>query len=478
MRTLLILTLFVFGLIPNIDCQTLVSATQKGSRSKQQISSLFNLPIIKYGATYYRITYTSKDAKGSLDTLSGLLVVPDNLKFEYAKLVYQHGTSACKQCVPSNYGINGGDEGELGLLFAGLGFIAILPDYVGMGDGRGFQTYVHNETIVSATTDMIAAAEEWANKNAVFYNDQLFITGYSQGGYASMALHKHLESISDGVTAAAHLSGPYSLSGVMRDLIFSEKEYFYPSYIPNTILGFQEVYGNIYTELSDFFKPEYVTDIEKYYNGNISLLTLNTRLIAALKNNTGASVGARIIRDDVKNAIQSDPNHVVNKILRENDVYDWSPKAPTKIFYCKADDQVPYENSLVAKDVMTSNGASNLEVRDVNPTADHGACFSPALTSTVLFFLGLQRITSDVETSSVSSLKVYPNPANDHFYIEGLEEDHNISLFNMAGEKVYERINESSHHFIDVSCLHKGMYHLKIGVNGKVLAHRKIAVLY
>jgi hypothetical protein len=64
------------------------------------------------------------------------------------------------------------------------------------------------------------------------------------------------------VTAAAHLSGPYSLSGAMRDLILSETEYSYPAYIPNTVLGFNEAYG-IYNNLSEIL------------NKSTSLISLN-----------------------------------------------------------------------------------------------------------------------------------------------------------------------------------------------------------
>ncbi|MBK7636438.1 MAG: hypothetical protein IPJ13_20830 [Saprospiraceae bacterium] len=48
----------------------------------------------------------------------------------------------------------------------------------------------------------------------------------------------------------------------MRDLILSDKAYNYPAYIPNTILGFNEAHGSLYKELSDIFKPEYVSEIK------------------------------------------------------------------------------------------------------------------------------------------------------------------------------------------------------------------------
>jgi len=476
-------SLIHFGIIILISfqisgAQELISATYKGMQTKQQIATSFALPLIRNGAKYYHIKYTSKDARGNKDTLSGLMVVPDDLKFEYPRLVYQHGTSDCKQCVPSRYGVSGGEEGQLGLLFAGLGFVAILPDFVGMGDGRGFQTYVHAATIVSATTDMLAASASWLSQNQVFTNDQLFITGYSQGGYASMALHKHMEESfgSSYVTAAAHLSGPYSLSGVMRDLILSETEYLYPAYIPNTMLGFNEVY-EIYNELSEVFKPEYVADIKKYYEGSVSLSSLNSKLIQLLKTNTGASVGGRMLKDDLKSEIVSYIDHPVNRILKENDLYNWAPKALTRIFYCKADDQVPFMNSVVAKDTMLAKGATNLVVTDVNSSANHGGCVTPALTQTLFFFLGLQKITSDVKyVKTERDVFIYPNPVGNVLTIGGLTENQTIMIFNIQGQVIQTKLTDHSGlYLMDVSELNSGIYFLLVRTqDDKLLTHRFI----
>ncbi|MBK9256312.1 MAG: T9SS type A sorting domain-containing protein [Saprospiraceae bacterium] len=462
MKTVITFLFVILFCFQTVRSQELISATYKGLRTKQQITALFGLPIIKYGAKFYHIKYTSQDAGGNKDTLSGLMVVPDDLQSEYPRLVYQHGTSDCKTCVPSRFGSSGGEEGQLGLLFAGLGFVSILPDLVGMGDGRGFQTYVHAATTVSATNDMLTACNSWASQNQVFTNEQLFITGYSQGGYSSMALHKHLEEFrgAESVTAAAHLSGPYSLSGVMRDLILSNTAYFYPAYVPNTLLGFNEVYGDLYSDLNEIFKPEYVADIRNYYNGSITLSALNTKLIQLLTSNTGASVAGRMIRDEVMTEIISDNNHKINKILRENDLHSWAPEAPTRIFYCRADDQVPFMNSIVARDSMLAKGASNLVVTDVNPNANHGQCVTPALTQTVFFFLGLQRITSGVNDSEIDkNISVYPNPFSNTITLDGLKGGESIIISDMEGKQVFQKVNSESYiSNIDLSSLASGLY--------------------
>lgn len=462
-----------------VSAQHIVSVTEKGSYTKQQIISLFNIPLIKYGVKFYKVTYTSSDAKGKPDTLSGLLVVPNDAGSVYPALVYQHGTSDCKTCVPSRLGTSGGEEGQLGLLFAGMGFVSLLPDYVGMGDGRGFQTYVHAATTVSATDDMLTAVRSWMPDNGISTNNQLFITGYSQGGYASMVFHEGMQKKygASSVTAAAHLSGPYDLYGIMRNLIISEKAYFYPAYIPNTFLGMNEV-DNYYQNLEDFFKPEYISDISNYYNGKIKLSELNTRLIQKLTTNTGASVGGRLIRPEILEEIKTNPDYWINTVLSKNDAYKWVPESPTRLFYCKADDQVPYLNSIVARDSMYSRGANpnTLIVTDVNSNADHGQCVTPALTQTLLFFLTYQSITTSTQDVQISGLNVYPNPAQDKIFVEGKLNQADVIIWDMSGHQRIVLQNTDLHDGINVTSLESGIYIMTLSDDNGAIDNKKIVI--
>jgi S-formylglutathione hydrolase FrmB len=462
--------IFFFSFVCSISFgQSIVNVKLIGTKTQTQIKSTFNIPFIEYGAKFYKVEYTSKDAKGNLDTLSGLMVIPDDVKKIFPMLYYQHGTSDCKTCVPSRYTKAGGEEGELGLLFGGMGFVALLPDYVGMGDGRGFQTYVHAATIASASLDMYDAVKSWLNgdgKSAVSVNDQLFLTGYSQGGYGSMALHKAIEASRPDikVTATAHLSGPYNLSGVMRNLVLGDIEYNFPAYLPNTLLGFNEIDGKLFSKIEEMFKEPYSTEIQKYYKNAQTLTTTNDKLIGLLKaNNNNKLVAGAMINDSIKQKLINDLNHPANVALRTNDLHNWAPKAPTKIYYCKADDQVPHLNSIVAKDTMTALGAANLEVKDVLPTGNHGTCFSPALTNTVLFFLSLRTITSDIAEENLrQSITVYPNPTLEYVAIEGAKIGSKIQITNNKGQLVKSFLVNTDREIISVYDLPSGYYNLTL----------------
>lgn len=461
--------------------QQIVSTTYVGSKTKAEISNLFNMPFFLCGADYYKITYTSFDAKGQVDTLSGLLVRPDVADATYPILMYEHGTSSCKTCVPSRYGqTSGGDEGQVGLLFAGMGFVSLLPDYVGMGDGRGFQTYVHDTTIITANKDLLDAFRLWAPDNGVHINNQLFITGYSQGGYASMAFHKYMQETygANSVTAAAHNSGPYSLSGVMRDLILTDSVYMYPAYIPNTLLGMNEVY-EVFSSVDEVFKTPFVSDIQMYYDGGISLTVLNSRLFDTLIATTGGAIAHDMIKNSVLSGIENDSDYIINKILRYNDVYNWVPESPTRIFYCKADDQVPYLNSIVAIDTMYANGADTDMVKavDVGSTFNHTDCVTPAFTQTIFFFGGLMDTDLGMPTFETSTLKIYPNPVNNRLYIKGDNiKDLKLSVWNMEGKKMIVHQPVQSKEGVDVSGLENGMYIVRFETKNGDVKYQKVIV--
>lgn len=444
LKSIFLSSLFsVFAVL--LPAQDLLSYTFIGSKSKAQLAAQFGLPFIQYGARFYKVTYTTQDLSGAQDTVSGLVVVPDDDTDIFPRLVYQHGTSSSKDNVPSRYGQPGGGEGDIPVFFAGMGFVALAPDYLGLGDSDEFHPYVHADSETWVAQDMLRAFDELEAQINTHTNEQLFMTGYSQGGHASMALHRAVEqdpAEEFTATAAAHLSGPYSIGEVMRDFILLDTVYYYPAYIPNTLLSYQEVYGNLFDEISDGFKPPYAGLVQQFYDGQIDLGELNEQLINALIAEEGESRPTRMLQDAMKQAVVADPDHPVNVALRANNVYQWAPEAPTRLFYCKADDQVSFVNSLVALDTMLARGALDIAAADQDSTANHVECVEPALVSTLFFFLGFQEIGevsgSDEAFEAGEPFAVFPNPA-DGFVQVRTEEAGELRVYDVNGREVMVR---------------------------------------
>jgi len=391
----------------------MVSYTFLGSYSQFELLVLLGQPV-DYGVDLYRITYKTPGSDNLPDTASGLLVLPQVPPgTQLPMVVYDHGTTTGPTDVPSQ--LRGGFEVAMG--YGAFGFITAAPDFLGLGDSRGFHPYIHAATESSASLDMLNASLEYLDVREPEWNpNYLFVAGYSQGGHASMAIHKEIEdfwSFVYPVTAAAHMSGPYSVSGVMRDKILSDDSYGTPSYIAYVMLGLNTIYGNLFNTVDDIFKEPFATSINNFYSGSINLTVLNNQLVAALAAD-GDTINKRMFQDSTLNNIITNPNHPINVALRENDTYNWAPAAPTRLYYCSGDEEVPYQNSIVAESAMTGLGAADVKAIDLGPTLSHRQCVIPAVLSSINFFKSFLNPSAVADLDKgAEELKVFPNPAHD-----------------------------------------------------------------
>ena len=165
--------------------------------------------------------------------------------------------------------------------------------------------------------------------------------------------------------------------------------------------------------------------------------------------------------------------------LRDNDVFDWSPTAPTRLFYCTADDQVTFENAILADSVMNANGAADLVSIDVDPSADHGGCVNPASLATIDFFSQFQDVTVGTnEIFEQDLFEVYPNPVNDILTIQMGTirlDDFTVNLYDVYGKLIISQNASGNNLEIEVGGLPVGMYLLSIN-DGTVRGVEKINI--
>ncbi len=352
----------------------------------------------------YKVLYYTEHLGGVQDTASGLVCLPIALGRTFPVAVYQHGTVDSREAVPSRL-----DGYEIGAILASEGYIGVMPDFIGLGDSKGLHPYIHSDTESSAAADLIYASYQLADSIGVVYNEQLFITGYSQGGHAGAALHKDVEAGRFDnlpmVTAASHMSGPYSVSKEMPEFTLGESNYFFGAYLAWVTLSMQATYPDLLSDftLADIFREEYLNDIERFKNEEIGLIFLNIRLAAILQANNGGTIQPRnMLLPEILDAILNDPSHPVSQALARNDLHDWAPQAPTRLMYCEGDDQVGYLNSILAEETMQANGAPDvLAVNHGNLT--HGGCVNPAVTATIDFFKQYQEVGFFLNAEDVNS---------------------------------------------------------------------------
>ena len=472
-----ILCLFFLGLSLNAFSQNVVEVTFIESRTKEAISSEFGVNA-QFDVKLYKMLYETPDIQGNLDTASGLFIIPDDPTGTFPLLSYSHGTVNDRNDVPSL--LAGG--AELAIIFGSLGYVTTAADFLGLGTARGVHPYVHADSEASASVDMLYAMRAHAETDpAITLNDQVFVTGYSQGGHAAMATHRLIETeLSNDftVTAAAPMSGPYSISQEMRKFTTGDNVYLFVAYLASLVLSYEAAYGNIYTDLEEIFKPQFVEDIVLFENEEINLFDLNARMLSDLFL-AGGFFPKLMLQDSIREIVVNDGEHPLMDALRDNDVFDWTPSAPTRLFYCTADDQVTFRNSILADSVMNTNGATDLDAIDVASNQDHGGCVDPATTATIAFFAQFQDVmvgTNEVFTQNL--FEVYPNPVRDVLTIQmGTEQTNNftVNLFDVYGKLIRTEIASGDKLELEVAGLPVGMYLLSIN-DGTVRGVEKINI--
>ena len=437
--------------------QYLVSCVYLGISSSNVLSGAIGISL-DYDVKMYKLTYNTVDTDSLPTIATGAFFIPTNTTCtDFPFAVYNHGTTLRKNDVPSN----NNPEAIIGKVFSAGGYFVCMPDYIGMGDSPGFHPYVHAKSEATASVDMVRAAREYLSTTNFVDNNELFLTGYSQGGHACMATTKFIndENLQSefNIVASAPCSGPYDLSGIMADTIIAPSPYSNPGYIVYLLASYQLAYGNIFNSWSDVLYPPYDTIVPPFFSGN------NTTLDMGLLNSLIPNQMSLLIRDTCLNNFINDSinkNHPWWRALIDNDNYDWLPLKPLRMYYCTADEQVAYTNALNAENSMINNGA--LDVQAINMgNNDHGGCILPALSSAFNWFQNLKtpcNVSSSINRNLIS-YEVYPNPFTNELNVQFAEKV-NLSVYTMDGKLLINKDDVQNIELV-TSNWSKGIYIIK-----------------
>jgi Secretory lipase len=314
-----------------------------GGSSNPLVTAFVN-GLLKYDIKAYRIIYKTKNTDGSEIMASGALIIPTTSD-AVAMISQQHGTIRTDAQAPSNYGTNS-EAYSIASIFASNGFIISCPDYIGYGVTKNIvHPYEHRESLAQASLDMIRASTEFINKEKVNWSKKLMITGYSQGGFATMSLQKKIEEqfpTEFNLVASSCGAGAYNKSQFMKDLI-NTTTHGIPEY-NQLYIWVTQTYDRVYKLnrlMNTYFKEPYATDIQA--NGNNANVKASINLAFADAFRTGVNNG-------------SDTQFL--NAVKDNDVFDWAPKTETQLYHGDADQQVFYNNSTTAEKAMKAKGGN------------------------------------------------------------------------------------------------------------------------
>jgi pimeloyl-ACP methyl ester carboxylesterase len=335
----------------------------------------------QYDVRAYKVTYETITPLGAKTLASGALLLPVGTGRPLPLASYQHGSITQTNMAPSNMDING--EVSVGLAMACTGYAVVVPDYLGLGDSPGLHPFHHARSEATACIDFLRAAKTICATNGFPLTNRLFLAGYSQGGHATMALLKELETFHTNefsVTACAPGAGAYDLSGVTTTDFLSGRVFPNPYYFLYLLAAYQDVY-RLAPTLADLLTPPYDSTLPPLVHGNSSSDQMNAAMPAD---------PTQILKPEYLAAFKTDPRHPLRLALQENDLYLWKPIAPMRMYHCAADRDVLIANSQVALASFQSLGATQVQLIDPAPTDDHSSCAQPSLLAAKAWFDSLK----------------------------------------------------------------------------------------
>jgi len=324
-----------------------------------------------YGYKAYKIPYETTDEEGNRVGVSGLMVVPQGMPevvsnvLGYSLVSDDHGTIFSNSEAPTEIAKETfAPDGSSVLLTSLGGFVTLQPDYIGFGDSSDhYHPFVLKRSLANATVDFIVAARAFAEQNAIKLNGQLFLTGYSEGGYAAMAtLQKIEEEESLEVAMAAPMAGPYAFDAMAMGVLSAESVSV-PSFMAEIGYAYAKAYGQ---EIDTVVNEPYASKLDGLFDGT----KVRSEIDAALTTKTTGEDG--LFNPTFVNEFFTNDTYWFKEAAQENDVYNWVPQTAVRLVHCEGDSVIPYAITQLTESTMQEMGATNVVAVPVEQTLGLG----------------------------------------------------------------------------------------------------------
>jgi len=358
-----------------VDAAFLLSFTPE---QIQPYLSMFGAPasfVPTHATEAYRIHYMTPNKNNELVKASGVLFIPQGVE-EIDLVSVQHG-SALKR---TNTGSVNPVYAIDGILFSMSGYMAAAPDYLGLGVSEEMHPYLHAELTASAVVDMLRAARIYACENDLMLSDQLFLAGYSEGGYATLATQMIMEEEHTDefqLAGVAPMSGPYDLLGSTRSFLQRES-YDIPAFLSYVVVAYDDVYA--WGRLDEVFNSPYAGMMPGLFDGSQSLGDVNDQLPKTIN---------ELFKSSFIDGFLTGGEPDIQQALEENTLLGWGPVAPVRFYHGTADSTVPIENTYTAYESLRDNGGVSVDMVTLLG-ADHVGGFLPSMILAETWFDSLR----------------------------------------------------------------------------------------
>jgi len=362
----------------------LVNYTQVNSAPQPSVKSVFQLleqdpgmpykfsDKVKYGVWVYKISYKTKFKNKDI-VASGMVCVPmASSDVQFPMISFQNGTNTLHSKAPS---VNATDNSfALIQAITSLGYVVVIPDYLGFGtSSEMFHPYMEKASTVQSIIDMYGAVKEMSSEKYLDFklSKDLYLMGYSQGAWASMALNKEIETNHSGnfnLKGTAIGGGPYDLSGLV-DEVLDKPTYPMPVYLGYIFYSYIQM-GTISVTYQDIFNTPYAGKVPGLYNGQRDAAYINNQLSTNI-----AELFTNDFRKDYKTA---EKYSTLRAALKDNSVDPWKTNVPLFMRHGTTDTSVPISQMATMYEGLLLKGVdSKLIDYAPIPLHDHNEAVMP-----------------------------------------------------------------------------------------------------
>ena len=340
-------------------------------------------PFISDGVNVYKIVYKTH-LYNDLIEASGLVSVPAT-PGEYPVLSFHNGTNTVNDNCPSE---NPQDYFyQLAEYMASMGFIVIIPDYPGFGSSADVtHPYLITDPTVQSVVDMLRAVNEAGDSKfpGITVQNEYYLMGYSQGGWATMSIHRSLETehtLEFNLAGSVCGAGPYDMYNLFLG-ISGLSVYPMPSYI-GYIVNAYSVYDQFSNGVDEILNEPYASDLPSLYNGTLTTGEINDQLTTSIPG---------LFRSGFISGFAGSPVYSsVRQGLIRNSVSPWNTQKPVLLVHGSGDTHVSVAATQNFYDAMINAGTSaSMITKLIIPDLDHGDALVPCVTEGLKFIINLR----------------------------------------------------------------------------------------
>ena len=339
-------------------------------------------PLVTGDINIYRMVYKTT-VNGHQINASGLVCVPA-IPGNYPVLSFQNGTNTVNAYAPSESAIN--YSYQFVEIIASMGYIVVIADYPGFGESAQVpHPYLVKEPTVRSLVDMLYAVKELAGSElpGITLKNEYYLLGYSQGGWATLALHKALElDYYDefDLKGSACGAGPYNLFLLLQGMV-NVTTYPMPVYL-GYILNAYKAYDQFTNPVSDIFNEPYASKLSSLYTGLLTSDQINSQLTISIPG---------LITPDFLSGFATSPKYAsVRDALNNNSVAAWHSYKPLLLIHGGKDTQVnPVSTEKMYTQMIQAGTSSDLCKKVIVPGVDHGDGVVPCMVQGILFLMNL-----------------------------------------------------------------------------------------